>query len=179
MKKNACITALAFTSYFMTAQSISSANNTVLNSFSKEEQLKTILSGSPGRNISEYDNRYEGVKGSPFLFDNWLSGKLMLSDSLELNDQSQYKFDAYNNEVWIKLMSGKERILYSNELLALEINKPNGTKAILKKSKLPESNDRNYFTLVIYEGQKVRLVKDVKKTLRRKLSDAGATMCWR
>lgn len=51
-----------------------------------------------------FDERYEGVKGSPYIFDDWQSGKIYSKkgpfDYVNLN------YDAYNNEIHIKTNRG-------------------------------------------------------------------------
>ena len=44
-----------------------------------------------------YITQYTDVKGSPFLFDNWLPGKLILNNGETLQNL-QLKFDDYNNK---------------------------------------------------------------------------------
>ena len=54
--------------------------------------------------IRLFDERYEGVKGSPYIFDDWESGKIYSKkgpyDYVKLN------YDAYNNEIHIKTNRG-------------------------------------------------------------------------
>lgn len=174
MKKLLYFTLLTVLSYSIAAQTTSKVDNAVMNSFTKQQELNNALSGAQARNVTSFDNRYEGVKGSPFLYDEWLEGKLVLADSAVVSNQMLYKFDAFKNEVWIKMMNGQERILYNNELLALEFYKPDGKKVTFKKVKLPDSENRHHFTVSIFEGQNTALFKDVKKVFRKaNLEDKG------
>ena len=174
MKKVLYLALLIAFSYSITAQTTSKVDNAVMNSFTKQQELNNALSGTQARNVTSFDNRYEGVKGSPFLYEEWLDGKLILADSAIVSNQMLYKFDAFKNEVWIKMTNGQERILNNNELLALEFYKPDGKKIKFKKVKLPESENRHHFAVSIFEGQNTAFFKDVKKVFRKaNLEDKG------
>ncbi len=174
MKKIYSFVVLTFFYCSMTAQTTSKIDNTTMSSFSKQDELRKALSGSQARNVTGFDNRYEGVKGSPFLFEDWLEGKLVLSDSAVVSNQLLYKFDAVKNEVWIKMNNGQERILFNNELLSFEFYKPDGKKIKFKKVKLPESENRHHFIITIFDGQNATLLKDIKKIFRKSnLEDKG------
>lgn len=158
----------------LTAQVSSKIDNTVMNSFSRQDELRKALSGSQGRNVTGFDNRYEGVKGSPFLYEEWLDGKLVLADSAVVANKLQYKYDTYNNEIWVKMNDGQERILYNKELMYLELYTPKGEKIKLKKVKLPDSFDRHQFAVSVFTGNNVSLIKHVKKVFRHSnLEDKG------
>jgi hypothetical protein len=159
----------------LTAQNIvSNADNATLNSFSKTDEMNRALRASNSRQATGFDNRYEGVKGSPFLYENWSEGSLVLSDSAVVRDRLLFKFDAMNNTIWIKMATGEERILYNRELLALEMYRPEGTKVLVKRVVLPDVTDRNHFALVLFESPRYTLVKDVKKVFRKaNLEDKG------
>lgn len=171
MKKILCSITFTIISLTIHAQK---ADNTVLNSFSKQQELSNALSGAQARNVTSFDNRYEGVKGSPFIFEEWLPGQLLLNDSAVVANQIVYKFDAFKNEIWIKMVTGQERILYNNELLAFELYKPDGKKVKFKKVKLPDSENRHHFSVSVFEGQNTSLIKDVKKVFKKaNLEDKG------
>ena len=144
MKKIFIAAALTLVTDAITAQITTSSN--ILSSNSKAEEIRA-LSGRAARNVTTFDDRYEGVKGSPFLDEDWMPGKLTLSDSLVIDDKTLYKFDAYSNEIWIKLITNQARVLYNNDIIALEIDKLDGKILRFKKAKLPDSNDKHHFAL--------------------------------
>ena len=149
-------------------------DNTVMNSFSKSEELRRTLNTTNSRQVSGFDNRYEGVKGSPYLFDEWLEGTLTLSDSAVVRDRMLYKFDLINNTIWVKLRTGEERILYNKDLLSLELKANTGSKYLIQKIKLPDVNERNHFSIILFESAHITLVKDVRKIFRKaNLEDKG------
>lgn len=173
MKKTLLLTFVSACWLQLNAQ-VASADNAMMNSFTKEEQLRRVLDQRSARNVQSFDNRYEGVKGSQFIFEDWSEGQLTLNDSAKVREQLMYKFDAMKNELWVKLPTNQQRILYNNELMAFELYRPDGKKYIFKKIKLPESNDRNHFAQIIYEGKSITLAKDIRKVFRKSnLEDKG------
>lgn len=155
------------------AQTSSTNAANTLNSFSKQDEIKALTSNKM-RNVTEFDNRYEGVKGTPFMFDEWSEGSILLNDSAQVTTKLLYKFDGMNNELWVKMQTGPERILFNKELLSFEMLRPIGQKIKFKKVKLPESLDRHHFVVSIFEGNKISLVKDYKKVFRKSnLVDRG------
>lgn len=153
---------------------VQGADNTTMNSFTKTDEMRKALNSSNSRQATGFDNRYEGVQGSPFLFEDWLVGKLTLNDSAVVQDRMTYKFELINNTIWLKLGTGEERILYNKELLALELTAKDGTKYLIKKVRLPDITDNNHFAIVLFESENLTFVKDVKKVFRKSnLEDKG------
>ncbi len=155
------------------AQSVvQSADNATMSSFSKTDELKRSL--VPSRQATGFDNRYEGVKGSPYLFEDWLEGALTLNDSAVVRDKMKYKFELVNNTIWLKLNTGEERILYNKELMALDLTARDGTKLTIKKVNLPDITEKNHFAIFLFENDKFTLVKNVKKVFKKaNLEDKG------
>lgn len=153
---------------------VQGVDNASMNSFTKTDEMRKALNASNSRQATGFDNRYEGVQGSPFLFEDWLEGTLTLNDSAVVRDKMKYKFELINNTIWLKLNTGEERILYNQELLALELTHNNGTHYLIKKVKLPDATDKNHFSIVLFESDNMTLVKDVKKVFRKaNLEDKG------
>jgi hypothetical protein len=153
----------------------SAVDNAAMNSTLKEEQLHRVMDKS-ARNVTQFDGRYDGVKGTPFLFEDWTLGSLQLKDSTFGKNPLSFKFDLINNEVWVKTNDIGERILFSKEILVLKLNRPDGRKYVFKKLKLPIDPTRNYhyFSLVLFEGNNFTLVKDTRKVFRKaNLEDRG------
>lgn len=169
---------LLFSSTIVTISSaqlvVQGADNTVMNSFTKSDEMRKALNASNSRQTTGFDNRYEGVQGSPFMFEDWLEGTLTLNDSAVVRDKMKYKFELINNTIWLKLGTGEERILYNRELLALELTAQNGTRHLIKKVKLLDIIDNNHFSIVLFESDNITLVKDVRKVFRKaNLEDKG------
>ena len=153
---------------------VQSADNAIMNSFTKSEEIRRALNTSNSRSATGFDNRYEGVQGSPFLIEDWLEGTLTLHDSAVVNDKIKYKFELINNTIWIKLATGEERIIFSRELLSLEMTDKNNKHYLIKQVKLPDIKDKNHFSIFLFENENMTFVKDVKKVFRKaNLEDKG------
>ncbi len=151
-----------------------SADNASMNSFTKSEEIRRALNTSNSRQATGFDNRYEGVQGSPFLIEDWLEGTLTLHDSALVKDKIKYKFELLNNTIWIKLGTGEERIIFSRELLSLELTDKNNKHYLIKKVKLPDIKDKDHFSIILFENENMTLVKDAKKVFRKaNLEDKG------
>ncbi len=149
-------------------------DNATMNSFTKSEEIRRALNTSNSRQATGFDNRYEGVQGSPFLFEDWLEGILVLSDSAVVNDKIKYKFELLNNTIWIKLATGEERILFNRDLLELVLKAQNNNSYLIKKVKLTDKTDKNHFSIFLFENEHFTLIKDVKKVFRKaNLEDKG------
>ena len=103
------------------------------------------------------------MKTTPFLFDDWLDGALILPDSTIIKENIQFKFDAQRNEVWIRLASGPIRILDNRELYALILKHSKKESTVLKKVKLTDSHSSSHFSVLLYESNHIQFFKDVKK----------------
>jgi hypothetical protein len=175
MKKKLLITALFVVIYTLNfAQTTSNNQGVNLSSFSKSDELKRAFSNT--RAATAFDDRYEGVKGSPYLFETWTEGRLTLSDSAVVKEVYLFKFDLIENEVRIKVAQ-QERILTNRELQSLELKIPNdasGKSVLLKKVKLPDSDNRHLFGIFLYEGKHLSLYKHIKKVFKKaNLEDKG------
>jgi hypothetical protein len=161
---------------FTLAGSMANAQTKIdMSSFSKQDEMKGLLS-SRARNVTTFDNRYEGVKGTPYIDEDWQEGILTLSDSSVVKTRMKYKFDLIQNEVWAKTETGQDRILYNKDLLSLDLLQKTGQIIKLRKFKLPESEERHRFSISIFESANFILVKDITKTFRKaNLVDRGIT----
>jgi hypothetical protein len=151
-------------------------DNPAANNTFKDDQLSRALDTRSMRNVIQFDNRYEGVKGTPFWYADWTSGRLQVKDSVYVKSAITFKFDLVNNEIWIKTPELGERVLFSKGIMSLEITRPDGQKLLLKKVKLPEGAEPSYhyLSVMLFEGKHFTLVKDMKKVFRKaNLQDKG------
>jgi hypothetical protein len=166
---------LLFSSFILVMDLANAQTKVEMNSLSKQDEMKSLLS-SRARNVTTFDNRYEGVKGTPYVNEDWQEGTLTLSDSSVVKTRMLFKFDLIQNEVWAKTETGQERILYNKDLLSLDLLQKTGQIIKLRKFKLPESEERHRFSISIFENANYILVKDITKIFRKaNLVDRGIT----
>jgi hypothetical protein len=124
---------------------------------SRVEQLKWLSpTGSP---IHGFDNRTSEVKGSPYLFDNWVEGDITTNsgkkvDSLEIN------YDILNHLVEIKV-NKVVKAASEAEISGFSIIDKYGQKRnfiSLSKYHLPDTKLVG-FAEVLFEGDKISLIK--------------------
>ncbi|MBK9254781.1 MAG: hypothetical protein IPM42_04775 [Saprospiraceae bacterium] len=119
------------------------------------------------QNAYSFSNRYKGVKGHPFLYNEWKSGIVCLKvDSVILNNPNiKFKFDSYNNELWI-LNNTKSLIAYSTDINWFALDGELYQHSFYKFPEIDPSN-RDKFYELLYDGEKSILVREVKKVLTK------------
>lgn len=101
------------------------------------------------------------VRGTPFVYDQYLKGAVILSDSL-LSPEYLFKLNVHNNEIWLKKTDGTEIILTSPRLAGLILYK-DGLKHIYKRLALPSiTTPTRKFVEIFYCGS-FTLVKEIQK----------------
>lgn len=91
------------------------------------ELLRQMNQGESGMGtVVGFDKRYEGTKGSPYLFDEWLSGSIKSRLGKTFNNVS-LKFDAYSNQLYMKGKDEKSPMLLNKtDVAEFTINNTTG-----------------------------------------------------
>lgn len=82
-------------------------------------QLGTIGPMSPGART--IDTRYEGVKGSPFLFEDWTSAALQLKDKEDFGNEVSINIDGEKNHLYFQLPGGYDGMIPAERLQAIKV----------------------------------------------------------
>ena len=99
MKYNFSLTFLMLISgLIVSAQTIENSNLT-------RDSFENMVLGDVNSPIV-YSNRYEGLRGTPFLSDDWVLGELVLKNNNRFND-IKIKYDMMENNVLVMSSSGK------------------------------------------------------------------------
>ena len=79
------------------------AQQVVSNAFTEQElrNLGNITPYSPG--VTGFDNRYEGVKGSPYWYDTWQNGYVVIQGKGKLDKSIPLQLDLYNQVVYFRI----------------------------------------------------------------------------
>jgi hypothetical protein len=92
-----------------------------------EKQLLLNEVGDLGRNWNSsfrvFDERYEGVRGSPLLYEEWRDGHVVFEDGRELSYEKLFNIDATTGELLI--------VLPSNNIVALPSTRIHSVSKIL------------------------------------------------
>ncbi|MCC9135364.1 hypothetical protein ACFSKU_11470 [Pontibacter silvestris] len=110
--------------------------------------------------ILTYNNRYEGVKGTPYFVDDWHKGTLGFKNTIY--DQVEVKYNVYENRVLYRGTDGKEFFLEPHQIDYFTIDsftfkKPENLKGLDVKL-------MNSFFAVLHEGKKCQLLMLPEKT---------------
>lgn len=91
------------------------------------ENLRELGSTSGGiGNVKTFDNRYEGVKGTPFVFEDWFKGEVFLSDKQKIEVKA-LNYNCVDNEIVYRDPATKViRILNRKEVDMFSIESPTG-----------------------------------------------------
>jgi hypothetical protein len=129
--------------------------------------IQSVEGASQTANIlTSFDERYEGMKGNQYLNNEWLFGNLFGSNGQILRKEVPLKFDAFNNEIIMKLPNGDTvavypaicKMYYSYGQEILNLSQINGLK-----SKKGEDLSRKY-VYTLFDG-KNKLIKYIKKEI--------------
>lgn len=167
---------VCFSTRFLSAQEAStSPYGPMANGANAADEINQLADSKHYRAVAGFDNRYQGIKGSPFWAEEWTPGVLYLKDSSLIRKAFVYKFDTYSNEIWAKDSTGFVRVLHSAQLQGLDLKQPGGSTCLLRKSDIPAlagGPDRLYQQL--YSGKQYVLVADIRKILKKSnLEDRG------
>ena len=144
-----------------------------LNNVDSQENLFKIggLDASYGV-VRRFDNRYEGVEGSPFYFDYWANGSIYLESGEQLINL-KLKYNAYEDELIIN--RGKAGFYYfpKDNIQSFSIENSKTTETIhFKKLDHLKKKDKQQFYQVLVEGE-LSLLKSVKVVFEKANYEGG------
>jgi len=104
--KICCVVMMAFISLTVYSQNV-----TIPSDYEAKQNLRELGSKDGLGNVKTFDSRYEGVKGSPFIFEEWHSGEVFLSDKKRVffNDMN---YNSFQNEiVYLEVSSNRAMVI--------------------------------------------------------------------
>ncbi len=127
---------------------------------SQENIFKIGGSGAATGVVRQFDNRYEGVKGSPFYLDDWVKGTVTMQNG-QRAENIQLKFNAYENELLMNQSKTGAVYIPKKQISSFSLQDPEINREVLFQ-KLPhhKKGDQTHFYRVLYKG-KVSLYKDI------------------
>ena len=104
------------------------------------------------------------LRGTPFVFDEWLKGSVVVFDSLFSENNNLFKLNVSEHEIWIQAAKGEPLILTDARIVGLDLNKGD---SVLHFRKMPiQTSDKKTtikFAQVLYKGNRFALCKYVNK----------------
>lgn len=142
------------------ATQVAFAQAHVPNGLDAERNLAELGNSSNATMVRTYDNRYEGVKGSPYLNEEWSKATITKNNTIYRN--IDVKYNVYENTIWYRTSDGKEFIFEPSKIDSFTLT-DSKTKQELPFKKFPvlASQDAklgNKFVAVVYDGTQVQLV---------------------
>ena len=110
-----------------------------------------------GTSVPTDKNLYEGVKGRPMIFKEFVKGFVFTKDTVNSLENYTYNFDAFRHELHIRYPNGKVKIPYNNQIIGFQLLE-NGKAHNFKKIKVAGENDRKFYE-IIAETPQYSLVK--------------------
>ncbi|MDZ7877763.1 MAG: hypothetical protein U5L45_08835 [Saprospiraceae bacterium] len=122
-------------------------------------------------NLVVPDERYEGVKGSRFFYDEqYHEGSLTMTRKREFGKNMLFRFDQLEGTVQMKSPNGKEILVDQNEILNFNLFVEGKSVAFIR---VKTPNDRFSLVQVIYYSPTIKVLRDPRKKLKR-VENTGA-----
>jgi hypothetical protein len=133
-----------------------------------EENLRNISRLAGVVYTTNMDGLYEGIKGTPYLFNEWKKGNIYLIDNTYINDVS-IKYNIYTDDIlYLNSKSGDSLIIDRSLINSFEITGDNSNNLLLFKeiSLRPYKKDKSTFVKVLYDGKSKFIVKYAKTFIK-------------
>lgn len=137
-----------------------------------------IRQGGPERVMQIFDNRYEGVRGTPFLHEYAVPGRVILRDSVRSKDSLALLFDLQANILWVvtnpATLEGAQ--LPSDKLLGFMLYRSDNSRVYYESLDLNRHNGDDLLCLVLHKGKNLSFVNYQRKVFKKAdLRDNGLT----
>ncbi len=148
-----------------------SAANSTRTGVGGQANLASLGSGKP---ITQtFDDRYDGIKGNPFFYDNqYHEGELWLIDSTHFTNEVKYRFDQLKGLVQVKYPDGKEMYLNSLKIRSFLLKIENKDVTFINVLTPNKPTECTVYQ-IIYHSPTLKLLRNSRKKLSR-VNDTGA-----
>ncbi len=123
------------------------------------------ISGAPGRGntVRTFDNRYQGIKGTPYLSNLWERGIVKYSDGKKA--QGIFKINLFENSLMALLPAGDSVILFPQNINEIRIDQAEGEALIIRRFPINTlKNPEGTYAVVVYDGNS-KLIYSKRKNL--------------
>ena len=125
-----------------------------------ERNLMELGSSTNATMVRTYDNRYEGIKGTPYFMEEWAKATIYANNTLFEN--VEVKYNVYDDEILYRNPKGKEYILkpFKIDSFVLQDGSTQQEYTFRKFPALAAEDAKlaQHFVLVLHEGKEVQLV---------------------
>lgn len=149
-----------------------------LSGMDAQTNINTLGNNDLNGIVRKFDTRYQGIMGSPFLFNYWNTGSITLANG-KLITNVPLKIDLYGNQVIAKRQSGDSIIVNSNTIQKVLLTDViTGKKyAFHKLSTLTGQNSslQEIYVDVLHEGKYILVAERKKKLVKADYEGAYST----
>ncbi len=142
-----------------------------------EENLKRISKMTGPIYTTNMDELYEGVRGTPYLFNEWKPGNIYLKDN-KLIKNVNVKYNIYTDDLlYLNSSSGDSLIIDRSMIEKFEImDNSSGNLILMEEMNIkPEKNDNAAFVRIIYDGRSKLILKYSKIFIKANYKGPYAT----
>lgn len=148
------------------------ANPTPLNQrngYETYQSTNQIVGAGPNGMVNTIDNRYEGLKGTPYFLPDWIKGQVEMTTGKNYTNVP-LKFNAHKQQlILLRTGSGNDSIIVdANQVKRFTLNSTDGQTYLFERLPTAKINDQTlkdgYF-LVLHEGKNA-LLKRIAKTVK-------------
>lgn len=102
--------------------------------------------------VRKFDNRYEGIVGSPYYAAEWLEGDIVMENNRSI-EKAKLKYNMYEDE--LILLQPKAGSLYVDKenVRSFTLIHPNGKKDLFTKYRHPENPEHNQYFRAVCLGK--------------------------
>jgi len=118
--------------------------------YEAKENLKELGSTTSLGNAQTFDNRYEGVKGTPYVFESWLPGEIYLKSRKKIVIK-ELNYNCFDNELAF-LDQATKTVRLINRFTVEFLYFLNGSDTLLFAPIEPENDGEFLFAQVLYNG---------------------------
>lgn len=139
------------------------------NSYETYQSTNQIVGAGPNGMVNTIDNRYEGLKGTPYFLPDWLKGQIEMTTGKNYTNVP-LKFNAHKQQLMLLRTSPRNDsiIIDANQVKRFTLAGTDGQTFLFDRLPTAKTNDQalkdGYF-LVLYEGKNT-LLKRIAKTFK-------------
>lgn len=127
------------------------------NALEKQQIVNTVGNEYNQGAVQTFNERYEGIKGSPFLTDQWTDGEVQMRNG-KVFDDVRIKYDLYRDEITVKRRDGAEVIPDKTTIRQFSLKLDSQSVAPRRFVRFDDRADHRkfpytHFAEVLYEGK--------------------------
>ena len=121
--------------------------------------------------VRKFDNRYEGVKGSPFYMEQWSDG-IIEFESGRVAEDVKLRYNIYEDELLIQDQKSGAIYIDKNNVETFTLISSNNSKNVFKRWPHPKKNDVDIYYRILIHGE-ISLLENTKVIFEKANYEGG------